>query len=207
MKRTHSLLSLLLILCAASAHAQLYKSVGPDGKVTYSDAPPPASATKVETRSIASGGINGANLPYELAEAVKNNPVTVYTGAKCLACDEGRKLLIARGIPYTEKTVGSNEDIARLRQAGGELQLPLLLVGRNKQQGFEAGTWGAALTAAGYPETSKLPNSYRNPPAEAAAPPAKPVAVKASEKPDPAATRSSGDLPSATGNAPPGFRF
>jgi glutaredoxin len=197
----------LLILCAASAHAQLYKSVGPDGKVTYSDTPPSGSAKRVETKAMATGGINSANFPYELSEAVKNNPVTVYTGAKCVACDEGRKLLNARGIPYTEKTVASNEDIARLRQAGGESQLPLLLVGRNKHQGFEAGAWGATLTAAGYPETSKLPNSYRNPPAEAAAPSVKPVAANPPAKANPAASRSSDDVPSAAGNAPPGFRF
>ena len=39
----HKLVKLLpaaLLCCAALAHAQLYKSVGPDGRVTYSDAPP-----------------------------------------------------------------------------------------------------------------------------------------------------------------------
>jgi glutaredoxin len=205
MNRTRGLSFLFLLACTAGAHAQLYKSVGPDGKVTYSDTPP-ASAKRVETKSIASGSAGGVNLPYELAESVKNNPVTLYTSDKCAPCDDGRKLLTARGIPFAEKTISSNEDIARLKQAGGNTQLPLLLVGRNKQQGFEPGGWGSALTAAGYPETSKLPGNYRNPQAEAAAPAPKPLAAKQAGN-EQAATRTADDSLPATGNAPPGFRF
>jgi glutaredoxin len=199
-------LSLLVLLsCMASAHAQLYKSIGPDGKVIYSDTPP-AEAKRVEAKSVALGEAGGRGLPYELSEAVKNSPVTLYTGAKCIPCDDGRKLLNTRGIPFTEKTVTSSEDVARLRQAGGDTQLPLLIVGRNKQQGFEAGGWGAALTAAGYPETSKLPRTYLNPPAEAAAPPV-PTPVAAKPGNEQTATTQSNERPPAIGNAPPGFRF
>jgi hypothetical protein len=205
MKRSHALFPLLFLLCAASAHAQLFKSVGPDGKVTYSDTPPPSSVKRIETKALG-GGSGGVELPYEVAEAVKNNPVVLYTGSKCAPCDDGRKMLTARGIPFTEKTVTSNDDIAHLRQIGGSSSiLPLLIVGRNKQQGFEAGAWGSALTAASYPETSKLPNTYRNPPPEAAVPLAKPVAGKPADNEPPVS--KSDDVPPATGNAPPGFRF
>src|SRR5438093_1245155 len=116
---------LLFLLCAASADAQLYKSIGPDGKVTYSDTPPPAAA-RVEKKSAAAGDSTDVNLPYELAQAAKGNPVTLYTTAECAPCDDGRRLLNSRGIPFNEKTVSGNEDIARLRQAGGEPQLPFL---------------------------------------------------------------------------------
>jgi hypothetical protein len=204
--RSHFLRALVLLSCITSAHAQLYKSVGPDGKVIYSDTPP-AEAKRVEAKPVAFGESGGRGLPYELSEAVKNSPVTLYTGAKCIPCDEGRKLLNTRGIPFTEKTVSSSEDIALLRQVGGgDAKLPLLIVGRNKQQGFEAGGWGTILTAAGYPEVSKLPKTYRNPPAEAAAPTPNPVA----NQPDSAQTatiRQSDEPPPAIGNAPPGFRF
>ena len=143
MNRTQQVVSFLFLLaCTAGAHAQLYKSVGPDGKTTYSDTPPSSTAKHVDTKPIGSGNTGGINLPYEVAEAVKNNPVTLYTGTKCLPCDDGRTLLTTRGIPFNEKTVSSNEDIVRLRQAGGNTQLPLLIVGRTKQQGFEPGGWG-----------------------------------------------------------------
>ena len=111
---------LLSLLVSAGAHAQLYKWVGPDGKVTYSDTPPPASAKKVEEKSIGTGSVAASGLPFELAEAVRANPVTLYTTSNCEGCDSGRELLNARGIPFTEKTVHSEDDIARLKQAGGD---------------------------------------------------------------------------------------
>lgn len=210
MKRILQSCSILMLLCVGSANAQLYKWVGPDGKVTYSDAPPPAAATKVETKSVAIGGVSASDFPFEVAEAMKTHPVTLYTTRNCLPCDEGRKLLTARGIPFTEKTVNSNDDIAQYKQAGGDGQLPLLIVGKFRERAFEAGAWNNLLTTAGYPESSRLPKSYRNPPAQAAAP-----AAQAEEKRTPAnaganttgARPVATDLPPAVGNAPPGFRF
>lgn len=207
MKRVLRICSVLMLLCAASAHAQLYKWVGPDGKVTYSDTPPPKTAARVETKATISGGLDTSNLPYELALAVKSHPVTLYTTKDCSSCDQGRSLLSSRGIPFTEKTVNTPEDAAQFRQSGGDEKLPLLTVGRTKERGFEASAWNNALTVAGYPASSVLPRSYRNPPAVAAAPqkqaPAKQEDTKTKVAAEPAAT----DLPPATGNAPPGFRF
>jgi glutaredoxin len=210
MKRTLPLWSLLLLLCAANANAQMYKWIGPDGKITYTDTPPPPSAKQVETKAIAAAAeVNTSGFPYELSEAVKRSPVTLYTTKKCDPCDEGRKLLTARGIPFAEKTVSSNEDIAEFRKLAGDNQLPVLQVGRNKELGFEPGGWNTTLTSAGYPETSKLPRSYRNPPAQAAAP-ATPKAAASKQEGQAARSESAAgttESPPATGNAPPGFRF
>jgi hypothetical protein len=115
-------------------------------------------------------------------------------------------MLNARGIPFAEKTVNTNEDIARLREIGGDAQLPFLIVGRTTQSGFSADGWGGIMSAVGYPEASKLPKSYRNPPASAAAPAVKPV-VTGTKGEQSAARPPSADLPPAIGNAPPGFRF
>jgi len=211
MKALLNVLPIVLALSAGAAHAQLYKWVGPDGRITYSDTPPPAAA-KVETKPIGSAApASGAALPYELAQAVRNHPVTLYSTANCIPCDDGRKLLNDRGVPFTEKTVSTNEDIAALRAAGGDGNLPLLTVGRTPQHGFEPGAWNTALTAAGYPASSQLPKSYRNPPAAPAAP--KKQAARANSEAsasanDPAAEPARPtELPPAAGNAPPGFRF
>ncbi|MGZ3236122.1 MAG: glutaredoxin family protein [Burkholderiaceae bacterium] len=208
MKTSKSLLSLLILLCATTAQAQMYKWIGPDGKVTYSDAPPPSSAKQVETKSFSEGGPSTAGLPYVVAEAVKNSPVKLYTTAKCGSCDQGRMLLNTRGIPFTEKTVATNEDVEHLRQLSGDAQLPVLTIGRNKQKGFEAGAWNSALTYAGYPESNQLPKTYRNGDVESAAAPKKSAAENQSQKTDSSATQtlSAQPLPAA-GNAPPGFRF
>ncbi|AMP03447.1 glutaredoxin family protein [Collimonas pratensis] len=190
-----------LLMLATSAQAQLYKSTGPDGKVTYSDTPP-ASGNVVQ-KKIGGGGDDTDGLPYELALAVKNHPVTLYSSDKCIPCDDGRKMLKERGIPFSEKTVKTNEDIAALRKIASDSQLPVLTVGRDKQSGFSSATWGSALSTAGYPESSRLPANYSNAAPVAAAQGARPAAKTTA----PAATANSGDVPPATGNAPPGFRF
>ena len=199
---------LLLCFCSAAAQAQLYKWVGSDGKVTYSDVPPPKTASKVETKALSSGDTDIASLPFELAEASRVNPVTLYTTRNCAACNDGRKLLSERGIPFKEKTVNSNDDVAHFKQAGGDDQLPMLTIGRNKQLGFEPGAWHGALSNAGYPETSVLPKSYRNPPPQAAAPAPRNAAASSEKVEERVSSRPlATDLPPAIGNAPPGFRF
>ncbi len=209
MKRLLQFCAIAALLSAGSAHAQLYKWVGPDGKITYSDAPPPTTAARVETKSLTIGDVNASDFPYEVAEAMKSYPVTLYTSKDCPPCDDGRRLLTERGIPFTEKTVQSSEDIAQFKKAGGDGQLPLLAVGKYRERGFESAAWHNALNTAGYPEKSKLPRSYRNPPAQAAAP--TPVVVEKSASAEPAAKASgrpsATELPPPTGNAPPGFRF
>lgn len=201
---------LMLLLLAAAAHAQTYKWVGADGKITYSDTPPPSSARQVEQKATTGAGGADSGLPYELAEAAKAHPVTLYTTKDCAPCDQGRALLTTRGIPFAEKTVATNDDLARLREAGGDGQLPLLRVGRSKQDGFQAGGWNDLLTAAGYPQSNRLPAQYRQRTAEPAAPAAaKPVAAKTQARKDtaPEVRKAAAELPPASGNAPPGFRF
>jgi glutaredoxin len=207
MKKTiNSLLLTALLAGSTLAQAQLYKSVGPDGKVTYSDSPP-ASAAKVETRTFGSPNADTSNLPYELAQAVKNNPVTLYSGSECAPCDEARKFLNTRGVPFSEKTINSNADIEKLRLLDKDAQLPLLLIGRIKQKGFESSAWSRALTAAGYPESSKLPVNYTPSKPQAAAgqqPSAQPRQTMSEQQPVQEPQKS---LQPAKENALPGFRF
>ena len=215
MKTSITLLPALLLCCAGLAQAQLYKSVGPDGRVTYSDTPP-AAAKQVETRPLPSGAAAGAALPYELAQVAKAQPVTLYTADKCAPCEAARSFLAARGVPHAEKTVGSNEDIAALRAAGGDAQLPLLTIGRSKEKGFEENAWNAALNAAGYPKTSQLPANWRNPAPQSAAPRSVPKAADVADTADkpaaaaaaaPSSPGPASEAPPAAGKAPPGFRF
>ncbi|MDB5796756.1 MAG: hypothetical protein JWP36_658 [Paucimonas sp.] len=176
-----------LLLLPGLASAQLYKWTGPDGRVTYSDTPPPREARSVETRARADEAGAAAALPYALRQAVSSHPVVLYTTANCSGCDEGRQLLAARGVPVTEKTVSSNEDIAALVALAGSNKLPVLAVGRQMQQGFEPDGWNKALSAAGYPEQSRLPSGWRNAGAAPLVPPKPKPAQQAASKPEPAA--------------------
>ena len=210
MKKPFTLLPAALLCCAALAHAQLYKSVGPDGRVTYSDTPP-AAAKQVKSRPLPAGAASAAQLPYELAQVAKAQPVTLYTADKCAPCDAARAFLAARGVPYSERTVSTSEDIALLRSTAGDAQLPFLTIGRSKEKGFEEGAWNTALNAAGYPKTSQLPANWRNPAPQAAAPRSVPKLADTVEQAPPAVAPASPgaatEAPPATGKAPPGFRF
>jgi glutaredoxin len=175
-----SSIAVLVALAASSANAQLYKWVDANGKVSYSDTPPPPTAKRLDTKvSATSSGANVSNLPEDLAAATSKNPVTLYSSANCRPCSDGRTLLKTAGIPFAEKTVNTNEDIDKLKQVSGDTTLPALTIGGKKLTGFNSDEWRTALTSAGYPETNKLPKDYRY----AAAEPAAPVAEKKEEAP------------------------
>ena len=194
-------ITLALLLCAAGAGAQMYKWTDAKGVVHFSDKPPPANARKAELKSF-DGGAATVELPYALAQAAKNSPVVLYTTASCESCDQGRALLHQRGIPFAEKIVQSEEDQQKLKEAGSDGMLPLLLVGSSKRIGFEPGAWNAALTDAAYPLQRRLPAAYQNPAAVSAAAP-RPLARDAvREQPPVPATR-----PKPRSDAPPGFQF
>lgn len=194
----------VLALTAVSAQAQ-YKYVGPDGRVIYSDSPPPAGAKGVQKKDLGSsptvssaGG--GSSLPYAIGLAAKNFPVTLYTTPGCEGCDQGRSYLSKRGIPFSEKTVTSNEDLQAIKKLTGSGGLPVLTVGNTKLLGFDPTSWGSNLDNAGYPSTNSLPPGYRQP-APTALVPKKPEAApaKTAEASPPAAeTTSSASAPAQT---------
>ena len=184
--RPHWKTGFLLLALATTAGAQVYKWKDAKGVTHFSDTPPPPSVGKVELKSFRTGAAPA--LPFELAEAVKNHPVTLYTTAQCEACDQGRAMLRARGIPFTEKTVFTNADQNALKQAGSAGQLPLLLVGRARQIGFEQGAWDKALNAAAYPSQAMLPNDY-----QAAAPAPAAPAARSAARPDAAAAAAAAE--------------
>jgi glutaredoxin len=145
----------------------VYRSVGPDGKVTFSDIPPQSVAGKATptVNLLVPGQAEQTNLPLEVRQASANFPVTLFTSSACAPCDSGRNLLINRGVPFAEKTVATAEDAEALQKLSGTGSLPFLTIGGQHVSGFLASEWTQYLNAAGYPEQSKLPANYRRPPA------------------------------------------
>lgn len=202
-------------LMAGAGFAQgVYRIVGPDGKVTFSDQPPPAATARPVTGvSAGSGGSGGGNasLPFELRRVASQFPVTLYTGKDCSPCNSGRNLLAARGIPFVERTVTTPEDAAALTRMAGESSLPVLTVGSQQIKGYSDVQWGQYLDAAGYPKQSQLPANYRAPQPEpmVASQPASGGARPATAQRNPADAAGSAaarpaDVPI---ESPSGFRF
>lgn len=133
--------------------AEVYRWTDKDGKVHYSDAPP--LDTKVETRKLNDNNAASDNLPYAVRHAAEIAPVTLYTSADCKdVCNDARKLLGQRKIPFSEKSVGTQTELDALKAivGGKEPRVPVLVVGRKPVEGFEAGAWNSALDVAGYPK-------------------------------------------------------
>jgi glutaredoxin len=141
----------------------VYRIVGPDGKVTFSDKPP----VSAEQGKVASTGVGartdntGAALPFELRQVVAKYPVVLYTGPKCAPCDSGRAFLTARGVPFNERTVSTKEDNDYLQRLTGDTSLPYLTIGSQRIRGLSDVEWTQYLDAAGYPKTSVLPATYK----------------------------------------------
>lgn len=159
----------MLMLACAYAQADLYRWVDANGKVQYSDQPPPANIKNVDTIKAKGGKPGEAPLPYALQQAVKNFPVTLFSTDCGESCTKARDLLAKRGIPYTDMdaTMPPVQDELK-KLINGPPVVPVLKVGRDTLKGFEAGQWNGSLDAAGYPKTAVGP-------ARAPAKPPKPV--------------------------------
>jgi glutaredoxin len=205
------LLAPLALALASTAVAQ-YRYVAPDGRVTYSDQPPPPSEKVVSQRKLNETTAPVTPLPFEVAQATSRYPVTLYTGEKCPPCEEARTYLRGRGVPFTEKTVTSEDDIALFRQQSPDGTAPVMAIGGRKTIGFAQTTWAALLDGAGYPQTNTLPRDYQNPIPTALSPSTRSqTQAIAGAPPAKAQTRSTPPAsPAPASTAPttsPGFRF
>lgn len=162
-------LSLRAAVCAVACLAAgpslaLYKVVGKDGKVTYTDRAPSSSEGRVSplnSRAVAVAVEAEPAMPAELRQAVSRYPVTLYTIAgTCEPCDAARTLLRTRGVPHAERQVVSAEDGDAFQKLTGGRDAPVLAIGSQQLRGLSPDTWNSYLDSAGYPRESKLPPGY-----------------------------------------------
>lgn len=199
------------LMAATPVHAQqVYRIVGPDGKVTFSDRPPEKPDAKVATVRSGSSQAEANNaLPPELRRVANQYPVTLYVTRDCDVCGAARQLLLSRGIPFAEKTIGTNADISSFKQLSGSDTLPALSIGSQFLRGLQESEWNSYLDAAGYPAQIQLPAAYRRPAPEALVPAGDaPAKAPSDTKPR---TRSLPEVPVApkrtTDNNPAGLQF
>ena len=173
---TFRYLTIVVALLAAtlgSTAAAQYRWTDASGRVVYGDRPPSDAkdVRALTTRPAATPGDGSSPLPFELRRAVERAPVVVYTGPDCAPCAPATALLRDRGVPFTERTVSSPDDLQELRRLSGGLRLPHVTVGSQAQSGFNADTWSSMLDAAGYPKGSMLPRSFQWPAPQPLVPP------------------------------------
>lgn len=167
---------MLVWVAAAStqlAAAQLYQWKNAQGRTVYSDQPPPPSIRNVEHKSF-KGSVIEVGESYATRSAREKYPVTLYASACGVPCDQARQLLAARGVPFSNRDPqASSEAQAELKKLTGHLSVPVLVVGKDRIDGFETTQWQAALDRAGYPKSAP-PGSKPAPQTAAAPAPAAP---------------------------------
>ena len=149
------LAGLAMLFCAGLAQAQaVYRWVDKDGRVHYGDRFPSTVASDVQKRNARAPDAD-KQLPFATRQAMANFPVTLYTSKDCGdGCKNAADYLKSRGVPFTEKTVASAEEIEALKALVGESAVPTLQVGTKARKGFDAAGWGNTLDAAGYPKAT-----------------------------------------------------
>lgn len=164
------------VLAAASAWAQQYRWVDEKGRVHYTDTPPPASAKSAQKKNL-KGNAVGQQQNFELTQAMKSAPVTLYSHPDCKElCQMARDVLNKRGIPFTEISATDEAKLEQLRRVSGGMKVPILVVGAQVDSSVNADTWNQALDLAGYPKAGVAPARNQ------AAPPPPPLPRPAPEQ-------------------------
>jgi len=190
--RAVGVVALLLgaVALATAQTQQVYRYVDSEGRVVYSDKPPPADARDAQAKRIGRNTIETSSLSYASVLAEQRYPVTLYTFGCGLVCDTAAGLLNKRGVPHTVVDVGQNDGAEKLKRLTGGLDAPALQVGDQYSTGYNESRWQNMLTDAGYPQTppprtapvGRAPSAAPAPPPAAAAQP-------------PASEAKSGDYP------------
>lgn len=142
---------LVLLLVPLAAGAEIYRWTDAQGKVHYSDKAPAegkASQLKIRINSI-EGPAVVSNLSSAPTAKTKDR-VRIYTATWCGYCKKAKAHLAARRVAYDEIDVETSEagrsEFSKLRARG----VPVILVGSQRMDGFDAAALDAMLSRAGY---------------------------------------------------------
>jgi glutaredoxin len=130
-------LILLALFLAWPASAGVYKWTDAQGRVQYSDSPPPAAkATQLRLQTYTG--------PVEVSRAVgTDSGVTIYTTEWCGVCQRAKTFFKQNGVPFREWDVEKTAYGAiKFKQLGGS-GVPVITVGAEKMMGFDAGRFMA----------------------------------------------------------------
>ena len=142
-------------LSSAPPMAQtMYKSVGPDGRIVYSDRPPVEGRLEktINFEHLPSSPLPGATSSYleQLRKTVTapsantvSKGVVLYSASWCGFCKKAKAYLAGNGISYQEFDVDTKDGMAAFAQAGGGKGVPLLVADGQRIQGFTPAAYDA----------------------------------------------------------------
>ncbi|MES2581333.1 MAG: glutaredoxin domain-containing protein [Pseudomonadota bacterium] len=158
---------LIALFLIGSAHAAaqgtqtLYKTVGPDGKVDYSDKPPADGRFEktMQFENLPSSNVPDLSHTYveqlkrmKASQAASAAPATrgvvLYAASWCGYCRSARTYLGKKGIAYQEIDIDTERGKESFAKAsGGQGGVPLLLSANQRVQGYSVGAYDAFFAA------------------------------------------------------------
>jgi glutaredoxin len=137
-------LLLFAVICSSAGAADVYKWIDADGRVQFGDRPPAeSSAEQLRIRSF-----RGTD-SVEPTDAPRAGIVMLST-TWCGVCKQARQYFAQRGVAVTEldveRTEAGRAEYKRLAGRG----VPIILVDKQRMNGFSAGNLESMLKASGY---------------------------------------------------------
>ncbi len=138
-----------LVVVSASGAKEMYKSVGPDGKIIYSDR---VSADAKLEKKIVLKDLPASEVSAETAAAIERMKqqsgqsssasqradTVLYTTSWCGYCRKARAYLAGKNIPYREVDIETDSGLSAYVQAGGTQGVPYLVAKGQTVMGFDA---------------------------------------------------------------------
>jgi len=155
----------LAVFALASAAIQadtVYRSVGPDGKVTYSQRPP--ADGKIDKtlvyQNLPSSPLPESTLRYR-AELMKSMNRKIAEGVKpyraqpvffmaqwCGYCKQAKSYLAEKGISYREYDIDTADGMRAFVEAGETRSVPVMFANSQRVQGFRRSAYDALFARA-----------------------------------------------------------
>jgi len=106
----------------------------------------PPGTTAVKEKNYSTRGSSPASGQSKLA------PLVLYLVPDCDVCDQVKEFLSVRNISLTEKNIKDNGALQQelKGKTGGDLRVPVLLIGDKAISGYDRSSLTSALTTAGY---------------------------------------------------------
>lgn len=143
MNQGAALIFLTLAVFGLEAQAEIYKIIGPDGKVSYSDKEPQsekAEKLKIQTYS-------GTPSVSSLNTAFKR--VTLFSAQWCGACRKAKAYMASHKIAFDEWDIDTSSYAQAKMKEFGAKSIPVILVGDQKMIGFTPEKFEAMRNKAG----------------------------------------------------------
>jgi glutaredoxin len=145
-----TILALCALLAGIPADAQpIYRWVDGNGRVQYTDKPPPG----VQARPVADriNSYSGTPTVSGSASAGATRPdIKMYSTEWCGYCQKAREYMARNRIRYTELDVEKSPAAKAEYQRLGGRGVPVILVGTQRMNGYSEERFAQMLKAAGY---------------------------------------------------------